>query len=183
MIQSYCDFGHNTLVNYGTNRFMHDHGINRIERIFMDIKNSIYYSGLVPVQKASETLVMGRGNNVDKCILLYTLLKNEGFDCSIYKVDVIDNSNTFISRTGKPMPWYYVGVEFFGMNINFDPSFDKGFMMAAGISNRYNNKSYDLTEYIFDGDKNLFTLAGKPEKVTDDEAFDYADDNLSLKPA
>lgn len=180
MLQCYCDYGHDTIVNYETNHFIHVHGIDRINMIFMDVKNSIYYSGLVPIQKASETLVMGRGNNADKCILLYTLLKNEGFDCTIYKANVIDNSNTFISRTGKPVTWFYVGVEFFGMNINFDPSFDKSFMTAAGITNKCINKGYALTGYKFNGDQNLFTVLGKPEKVADDSVFRVLDRNFNL---
>jgi hypothetical protein len=183
MLQCYCDYGHDTIVNYETNCFIHVHGIDRINMIFMDVKNSINYSGLAPIQKASETLVMGRGNNADKCILFYTLVKNEGFDCGIYKVNVIDNSNTFISRAGKPVSWFYVGVDFFGMKINFDPSFDKSFMWAAGITNKGMNKGYDLTGYKFNGGQKLFTLTGKPEKVTDDEVFNALDRNFNLKLA
>lgn len=183
MLQCYCDFGHDTIVNYETNHFIHVHGIDRINKIFLDVKNSIYYSVSASVQKASETLVMGRGNNADKSILLYTLLKNEGFDCTIYKAEVIDNSHTFISRTGRPVPWFYVGVEFFGMNINFDPSFDKSFMIAAGITNKCINKGYEITGYKFNGGQDLFTLTGKPEKVTDDKVFGLLDRNFNLKLA
>jgi hypothetical protein len=162
---------------------MHVHGMDRINMLFMNVKNSIEYSGFAPMQKASETLVMGRGNNADKCILFYTLLKNGGFNCCIYKVNVIDNSSTFISRTGNPVPWFYVGIEFFGMKINFDPSFDKSYMWAAGITHKSIGKGYELIGYKFNGQQNLFTVVDKPEKVTDDEVFNVINRGLNLKLA
>lgn len=183
MLQSCCDYEHDAIVNYGTNHFKNVHGIDKINMIFRNVKDSIYYSKFVPMQKASETLVMGRGNNVDKCILLNTLLKNEGFDCCINKVNVIDNSCTFISGTGEPVPWFYIEVEFFGMKINYDPTFDKGFMRAAGISHCGSEKGYDLLGYKLKRKEDLFTIAGKPEKVIEDEAFICVDSNVDLKLA
>lgn len=183
MLQSYCDYEHDAIVNYETNHFKNAHGIDKINMIFKDVKDSIYYSKFTPLQKASETLVMGRGNNADKCILLNTLLKNEGFDCCINKVEVIDNSCMFISRTEMPVPWFYVEVEFFGMKMNYDPSFDKSYMRAAGITHRECDKGYDLLGYRFKGKQDLFSIVGKPEKVIGDETFTCMDIDSDLKPA
>lgn len=183
MLQSYCDYEHDVIVNYGTNHFKSFHGIDKINMIFKDVKDSIYYTKFVPMQKASETLVMGRGNNADKCILLNTLLKNEGFDCCIYKVNVFDNSGTFISRTGKPVPWFYVEVEFFGMKINYDPTFDKSYMLATRITHRGSDKGYNFLSYKLKEKEDLFIIAGKPEKVIRDETFICMDIDSDLKPA
>lgn len=175
MLQSYCDYDHNAIVNYATNHFKNTHGIDKITLIFKDVKDSIYYSKLIPMQKASETLVMGRGNNADKSILLNTLLKNEGFDCYINKVNVIDNSHIFISKTDNPVPWFYVRVEFFGMRIDFDPTFDKSYMLAAGITHIESKKGYDLSGYKLKGNWELFTIAGDSENEIGDDTFDCMD--------
>lgn len=183
MLQSYCDYEHDAIVNYDTSHFMNTHGIDKIDLIFKDVKDSINYSRFVPMQSASETLVMGRGNNADKCILLNTLLKNAGFDCCINKVDVIDNSCKLISRTAKPLPWFYIEVEFFGMKISYDPSFDKSYMRAAGITQVKNDKGYGPACYKFNGRQDLFTIVGNPEKVIGDEIFIQMDNNMNFKPA
>jgi transglutaminase-like putative cysteine protease len=79
MFHDFCDFDHDTIINYISSQTKGLHGMEKINRIFLDVKNNMYYDGRTPMQKASETLVMGRGNNVDKTILLYTLLRAGGF--------------------------------------------------------------------------------------------------------
>lgn len=183
MFKFYCDYDHNTIVNYVSNNHTNLYGMDKINKIFWDVKDSIQYSGSASRQKASETLVMGIGNNADKCILLYTLLKNSGFNCSIFKVDIIDNSNIFVSRNNKPIPWFYVEIDFFKMKIIFDPSFDKSFMRAAGITHRSPEKGYGINDYVIKGQQHLFKIVGEPEKVTDDKVMDELFDKLCLKLA
>jgi hypothetical protein len=162
MFHDYCDFNHDTIINYISNQTKGLHGMEKINRIFLDIKNNIYYDGSTPIQKASETLVMGRGNNVDKTILLYTLLRAGGFECEIDSACVYDNSKIYISRNNKALPWFYVTVNFFGRKAVLDCSFDKSYMIAAGIFHKGNAKEYNFRDYILKDGNSLFSPVNGP---------------------
>lgn len=172
MLISYCDLDHDTIINQ-MNRYDGVYGVEKIKKIFFDVKNSVYYNKLAPMQKASETLVMGRGNNIDKNILLYTLLKAADFKCNIRCAVVMDNTKRLICRYSKEIPWYYVEVDYFGRTIILDASFDNEFMRAAGIVYKGNNKDYDFSYYYTIDGKELFIVIEKMLESKDEEAFDF----------
>lgn len=183
MFSNYCDFDHDTIINYISNHVKGIHGVERINRIFIGVKNQIYYDGRAPIQKASETLVMGRGNNIDKTILLYTLLRIGGFECDIDLAYVYDNSKIYITRNNKALPWFYVTVNFFGKKIVLDCSFDKSYMIAAGIMNGGYEKNYDFKNYILRDGRKLFSIANGPVKEIDERILNLLEGTGDFKIA
>ncbi|HAZ37254.1 MAG TPA: hypothetical protein DEF85_05460 [Clostridiaceae bacterium] len=157
MYMCYCDLNHDAIINQ-MNHYDDVYGVEKLKRIFFDVKNSIYYDTFTSMQRASETLVMGRGNNIDKNILLYTLLKLGEFDCHIKCALVTDNTKRLISRSNKEISWYYVEVSYFGRAIILDASFDSGFMRAAGIECKGNDKDYDFSCYCTNDGRKLFNV-------------------------
>lgn len=163
MFEEYCDSDNEAIINYIDNFYRGLYGIDKIKKIFIDIKNSISYDPFTCEQKASQTLVMSRGNNFDKNILLYTILKMNNFDCKFtYKI-VKDNSNIFISRKSNFLPWFYTKINYFGKKIPIDCSFDKSYMRASGIMHYSTRDDYSIEDYTFNG-KPLFTVSSKQPK-------------------
>lgn len=175
MFEEYCDFDNEAIINYIDNFYRDLYGMDKIKKIFIDIKNSICYDPFSCEQKASQTLVMSRGNNFDKSILLYTMLKMSDFDCKLtYKI-VKDNSKLFISRQNNSLPWFYTQINYFGKEIPLDCSFDESYMRASGIMHYGTKKDYSIEDYAFNG-KPLFTISSKQPK----DEIDYMSgiDNL-----
>jgi hypothetical protein len=165
MFETYCDGGHDTIINYTASIGKELFGLDKINRIFMDIKNSVYYDCFAPMQCASETLVMGRGNNLDKAILLSTVLKESGFENKINFTYVKDVTNRLFSRSNKPIPWFYVEVEFFGRKMIYDCSFDQSFMRAAGIKHIGQGKDYNFKDYVIDGTRLFIPIEGQVNDI------------------
>lgn len=175
MFEDYCDSYNERIINYINNFYKNLCGNKKIKRIFIDIKNSICYDPFSCEQKASQTLVMSRGNNFDKNILLYTIYKMNDFDCRFtYKV-VKDNSKIFISRRNNFFPWFYTEINYFGKKIPLDCSFDKSYMKASGIMHYSTRDDYRIEDYTFNG-RPLFTVSSKQPK----DEIDYMSsiDNL-----
>lgn len=152
-LYDYCDYDNGTIINYLDYISKDLSSLKKIEKIFLSVKNSIEYDMFSSIQRASETLVMGRGNNLDKNLLLYVLLKESGFDANIYCANVKDKSKTLINRDNKIIPWYYIKVMYFGKVHVMDCSFDSSYMRAAGIRNYGNYDRYLISDYIYNSDK------------------------------
>lgn len=180
MIKQYCDINHETIINYLSNLEEGCFGLERIKRLFRDVKDSVYYDCFAPLQKASETLVMGRGNNFDKTVLLHSLLLAGGFDSRINLCYVKDRTKRIISRLDRGIQWYYVEVNFMGRKIELDCSFDKGFMRAAGIINKDTSDNYSIDKYFADN-ISLFEILGKPVQIDEDNITAY-DGTLKVMP-
>ncbi|MGY0374462.1 hypothetical protein [Clostridium sp. JNZ J1-5] len=157
MFKELCDGEHTVVTNYLNNFNDGAYGINKINMIFKIIKNSIYYDPYCPTQEASETLMEGRGNNLDKNILLYTILKESGFKAKLMYAHVEDNTRHLIARECKIIPWFYVKVDFFGKIITLDCSFEREYMRAAHIHEFQKNHEEYIGKYYVDN-KRLFNI-------------------------
>lgn len=148
MTNKFMDMDHDALVRY-INRLNEDaDGIQRALNIFIRLKNEIMYDSIKKSEQfASETLVMGRGNNFSKNNLLCTILQLSGYDCQLRYKKVIDNTKWLFSRNGKAIPWYYVRVDYNGTAVNLECSFDRSFMSAAGIVQKRDKLDYELENY------------------------------------
>lgn len=162
----YCDINHEVIVNYLSNLPKEVYGLNKISNIFLNVKNNIIYDEDEEIQNASETLVMGYGNNLNKSILLYTLLEGAGFKCDLVKIKVKSSLRAF-KDMGQIFPWYYVKLDFVNGDICLDATFNKIFMRAWNIKNRSKHMNYSI-EFYYVGDEKLFNIVGKEELVRDD---------------
>jgi hypothetical protein len=105
MLSHYSELNNENLINYAANLTEDTYGIFQINKIFNDIKNTIEFDlTSQKFQNASETYVMGRGNNFSKNMLLYSILKINDIDCSIKFKYVIDNTSIFSHKSVK-FPW------------------------------------------------------------------------------
>lgn len=175
MFKDYCDFNRECIINFIGNISEGEYGINKIQKIFLIAKNNIEYDMFCNLQYASETLVFARGDNLDKTLLLYTLLVSEGFDCNLCYA-VVKDSSKLISKSGKNIKWFYVTVNYFGKLIELDCSFDRSFMNAAKI--RYISKGVDfkLENYIYEN-KKLFNVVKRCSinmEERNDEFYEFA---------
>lgn len=156
MFKDYCDSNHECIINFIGNVNEGEYGINKIQKIFLITKNNIAYDMFCNLQHASETLVFSRGSNIDKALLLYTLLTSAGFDCDLCYAIVKDNSR-LISKSGKNIKWFYVTINYFGKLIELDCSFDRSFMNAAKIRHMSKSVDFKLENYIYKNEK-LFNV-------------------------
>ncbi len=150
MTNKFMDLEHEALTRY-LNRLDQDFtGLQRIMHIFMKLKNEILYDSIkVSEQLASETLVMGLGNNFSKNNLLCAVLQLAGYECELKYKNVLDNTKWLFSRNGKVIPWYFVSVNYSEKILTLDCSFDRGFMNAAGIVYKGDKSDYGLENYFF----------------------------------
>lgn len=149
MIMDYIDLRHEALINYADRICKNMYGVQKIKGIFMNVKNTIQYdnTSLEPM-KASETLVMGRGNNFCKTMLLYALLRLNGFQCKVMYMNIIDLSRRIANRNEKAVPWFYVKVNYFGREFRLDCSLDRSYMSAARVTHKSNAMGYDMDHYF-----------------------------------
>lgn len=159
MIDKYCDFDNEVIINFLSN-FSNEYGLNKIKRIYLFVKNNVEYDAFANMEKASETLVMRRGNNRDKTLLLYTLLKGCDIDCKICYAEVKDNSEIFIRRDKKSFQWFYIKLNYFGRNIELDCSFDREYLRVTSIKNIEQNDNYYIDNYQIEN-KKLFDIINK----------------------
>lgn len=180
MIDYYSELENEKLINYAASLSENVQGIFSINKIFNEIKNKIEFDLLSKeFQTASKTLVMGRGNNFSKNMLLYSILKINDFDCCIKIKYVVDN--TFIlSHKSKKIPWYYVYVNYFGKELELDCSFDKGFMKATGIFNKETNFNYKIEDY-FNSKGEIFKIVSDKEIILNDDILKKATKNERIK--
>jgi hypothetical protein len=164
MTNKFMDMEHEALLRY-VNRLNEDvDGIQRIINIFMKLKNEVMYDSIKKSEQlASETLVMGCGNNFNKNNLLCTVLQLTGYECELQYKNVTDNTKWLFSRNGKAIPWYYVHVDYLGKVLNLDCSFDRNFMNAARIVNKGDKLTYELENYYF-VDGRVFEVLNDPFK-------------------
>jgi hypothetical protein len=184
MTNKFMDMEHEALIRY-VNRLDEDvDGIQRIINIFMKLKNEVMYDSIKKSEQlASETLVMGYGNNFNKNNLLYTVLQLTGYECELRYKNVTDNTKWLFSRNGKVIPWYYVHVDYLGKVLNLDCSFDRSFMSAARIAHKGDKLDYELENYYF-ADGRVFEVSNepfKPEvKVTKLEGYELGRGKLCI---
>lgn len=167
MLSHYSELNNENLINYAANLTEDTYGIFQINKIFNDIKNTIEFDLTSPkFQTASETYVMGRGNNFSKNMLLYSILKINDIDCSIKFKYVIDNTSIFSHKLVK-LPWFFVYVNYFGKELELDCSFDKDFMVTTGIFHKDSNFNYRI--------KNYFNFKGNVFQIVTDEDISLED--------
>ncbi len=157
MCYIYCDTNNEKIIKYVREISKKYSDIDLINRVYFDIKNSIYYDPYSNYQKASETLVMGRGDNFSKNVLFYTLMKSLGFESYIENVRVKDNTMRLISRKNTIVNWSYVRIVLFGENIVLDVSFDKMHLIATQIKCKSKFGQFSAEDYYVE-DKRLFEL-------------------------
>ena len=148
MFSKYIDLENETLINHCARLSENSHDISLIYKIYMNTKN---YTNYVPnnvLQKASETLVMGRGNNFSKNILLFSLLKINGFECELKYKYIVDNSKVIACRNNIIIPWFFVHVNYLGKNLELDCSLDGAYQKAAGVAFDENDMEYSVEKYM-----------------------------------
>ena len=162
MTNKFMDMDNEALVRY-ISRLEEDFvGVQRIMHIFIKLKNEIMYDTIKKTeQPASETLVMGYGNNFNKNNLLCAVLQLADYQCELRYKNVKDNTKWLFSRNSKIIPWYYVKVNYYGTVINLDCSFDRRFMNAARIVYQGDKVDYRLEDFHFEGGK-LFEVVSDP---------------------
>jgi hypothetical protein len=162
MTNKFMDIDHEALSRY-LNRIEEDFtGVQRIMYIFIKLKNEVMYDTIKKTEQlASETLVMGYGNNFSKNNLLCAVLQLAGYECELRFKNVKDNTKWLFSRNGKVIPWYFVSVNYHGKVLNLDCSFDRGFMSVASIVYTGDKLDYGIENYIFAEGK-LFEVVRAP---------------------
>lgn len=157
MFSKYADLDNETLINHSARLAENCHGISLIFKIYMNTKNYINYVPNNVLQRASETLVMGRGNNFSKNILLYSLLKISGFDCELDYKYVVDNTKIIACRNNINIPWFYVELNYLGKKLKMDCSLDGAYQKSAGVVLDGDDMDYSVEKYIVNN-KRAFTL-------------------------
>ena len=148
MFSKYIDLENETLINHCARLSENSHDISLIYKIYMNTKN---YTNYVPnnvLQKASETLVMGRGNNFSKNILLYTLLKISGFDCDLKYQYIVDITKAIACSNNINIPWFYVHVNYLGKSLKMDCSLDGAYQKSVGAVFDGNDMEYSIEKYM-----------------------------------
>ncbi|WMJ79370.1 hypothetical protein RBU49_10760 [Clostridium sp. MB40-C1] len=170
MIEYYSELNNEQLINYGANIIENVHGVFQINKMFNDIKNKIEFDmESYDFETASETLIMGRGNNFSKNMLLYSILKINDIDCKLKLKYVMDKSFVF-SHESTYIPWFYVDVNYFGKRLELDCSFDKEFMNTVGIFHKDTKFNYKLENY--------FNFKGRVFEVITSEGITLTDEIL-----
>lgn len=169
MLNEFMDSNHEAIIKFANTIGDKALGLNRITEVFINIKNCVYYENTSRINKtASETLVMGCGNNFSKNILLYTVLKIKGFQCKLKFKRVVDRTGwvSFRSREKDKgaIQWFYVRINYFGKELNLDCTFDRGFMKAAKIVHKNNELNYEIEDYLINND-NVFDVIGEGEDL------------------
>lgn len=158
----YTDIEKEVLINFATNTTVGLSGIKEINRLFSEVKEHVFYENSIKLQKASETQVLGGGNNFSKNILLYSLLKICGYHCDLKYYYVKDATGKICSKGLKAYPWFFVIVDFCGTTISLDSSFNKEYMKAMEIT--YVGDSLD-----FKPENYLINKSSVFEKYSDSE--------------
>lgn len=180
MDERYCDFNNGKIINYISEFKDKYYGVDLIKRVYMDIKNSIYYDPYSKEQKASETLVMRRGDSFSKNVLLYTVLKSLEFKCTLETVRVKDNTNKFISRKKEPIDWFYISIDFFGRSINLDCAFDKDHVRALKLISKGDFGEFSVDSYYIEGEKLFEVIDKKTTILCDNNRFNLVKSNLNI---
>lgn len=169
MFEELCDGKQTIVINY-LNEFNDKiYGMYKINKIHKKIKNFIYFDQHSAVQKASETLINGRGNNLSKNILLYTILKEYEFKVTLMCSIVEDNTNYLICKLNKRIPWFYIKVDFFGKIITLDCTFEREYMRAACIREIEKNSKEEYIERYYVDNKKLFIVTKNFEVNMEEE--------------
>lgn len=164
MTNIFMDINHEALIRYVNRIDENSTGIQRIINIFMKLKNEIMYDSIKKSdQLASETLVMGYGNNFSKNNLFCAILKLSGYESELIYKNVKDNTKWLFSRKGMVIPWYYVNVNYYGKELKLDCSFDGGFMRGAKIVYKGDKLDYCLENYHF-AEGRVFEVISEPLK-------------------
>lgn len=163
MFNKYADLDSETLINHAARLMEYSKGSTLIYKIYKNTKNLIAYEANNKFQKASETLVMGRGNNFSKNVLLYSLLKISGFDCELRYKYVVDNTKIIACRNNINTPWFYVYVNYLGKKFELDCSFDRSFSRASGIIFTGDEMNCNLENYLSNKNK-AFTVINRTNK-------------------
>jgi len=148
MFSKYADLDNETLINHSAALCENSHGTSLIYKIYMNTKNFIDYIPNNVLQNASETLVMGRGNNFSKNMLLFALLKISGFECELKYKYIVDNSKVIACRNNIIIPWFYVHVNYLGKNLGLDCSIDSSYQKSAGVALDGNDMEYSVEKYL-----------------------------------
>lgn len=168
MFSKYADLENDTLINQSSVLAENSYGISLIFKIYMNTKNYINYVPNNILQEASETLVMGRGNNFSKNILLYSLIKISGFDCDLKYKYIVDNTKVIACRNNNIIPWFYVCVNYLGKKFEMDCSLDRAYQKSAGVAFDGNYMEYNVEKYMVNN-KSAFSLV--PMVIEDSEDY------------
>jgi len=153
MFTKFIDLNNDTLIKHAASLIENVKGSEQIQKIYIDVKSSIAYVPDNLLQKASETLVTGRGNNFSKNILLYSLMKINGFDCELRYKYVIDITKAITCTNNSLIPWFYVYVNYLGREIFLDCSFDSSFQRAVGVTVLGDKINHSIEKYFLDGQR------------------------------
>jgi len=148
VFSKYADLDNETLINHSAALAENSYGTSLIYKIYMNTKNYINYVPNNVLQKASETLVTGRGNNFSKNILLYSLLKISGFECELTYKYIVDNTKTIACRNNIIIPWFYVHVNYLGKSLKMDCSLDGAYQKSVGAVFDGNDMEYSIEKYM-----------------------------------
>ena len=182
MLKNYMDVEHEALIRYVDRNSMDVNGIQRVMRIFSNVRNSVEYDNTtVIIQRASETLVMRRGNNASKNVLLCAVLKLNGFNCDVRYRYISDNTKGIAFRVEKIVPWFYVHVNYMGKEIELDCSLDKSFMCAVRVWHKGRDNDYSMKDY-YRADGQAFEILSEEKSIDDvnnmDKFFNNVKDNF-----
>lgn len=144
----------------------------KIYSIFNFVKNEITYENLRNINKASETLVFRKGNNLSKNLLFYSLLKINNINCSLKCFFVQDNTKSIVDRHFKVIPWTYVKIKHLNKEINLDCSFDKDLIRCLNLIYRGNKLDYLPTDY-FNCDNTVFHVISGNYDLEDLNLLNY----------
>jgi len=170
VFSKYADLDNETLINHSAALAENSYGTSLIYKIYMNTKNYINYVPNNVLQKASETLVMGRGNNFGKNILLYSLLKISGFDCELKYKYIVDNTKVIACTNNNIIPWFYVHVNYLGKNFELDCSLDGAYQKSAGVVLDGNDMEYSIEKYMVN-DMSAFALVSMDIEDCEEEVL------------
>ncbi|SHK52526.1 hypothetical protein SAMN02745163_03965 [Clostridium cavendishii DSM 21758] len=163
IFNDYTDFSHPLLIKSGTN-FNSSTIEHKIYKIFNFVRNNIIYENSKFVQKASETLVFGFGNNTSKNILLYSLLKINKIECSLESIFIKDNFNCIISKNDSITEWYFVKLNISNKTIILDPTLDSSIRRGLNIRYTGDNTNYFPLDFKIN-DKPIFSTSIKKNSL------------------
>jgi len=170
MFFKYADLDNETLINHSAALAENCYGISLIYKIYMKTKDYINYDPNNVLQKASETLVTGRGNNFSKNVLLYSLLKISGFECELRYTYIIDNSKVIACRNNNIIPWFYVHVNYLGKTLELDCSLDGAYQKSAGVVLGGDDMEYNVEKYMVN-DMSAFALVSMDIEDCEEEVL------------
>jgi len=167
----YADIEKEVLINFATNTTVGLSGIKEINRLFSEVKEHVFYENSIKLQKASETQVLGGGNNFSKNILLYSLLKICGYHCDLKYYYVKDTTGKICSKGLKAYPWFFVTVDFCGTTISLDGSFNKEYMKAMEIAYVGDSLDFKPENYLINKSP-VFEKYSDSEEIKDLKVID-----------